>query len=125
MTFEDLINKINSEPGVFYSKTHAAKYGHKAAILLGFIIQKHNEAGGLPVYLFRSPCKHLLYKPGESITEQLAFTERELDHALGKIGVKTQRKADCLTKAGINQKPVIFWTDYTRLTYYTIDKSLV
>lgn len=41
-----------------------------------------------PFYKFTAPCKHKLYKKGDSWIEELCCTEREFRHAISKIAYR-------------------------------------
>jgi hypothetical protein len=83
----------------------------------------------MPFFKFNLPSpEHPAYKPGQSWVEELAMSERELLSARKKVGLKKLQGVP-LTQAlqvAANQqvnrlpRPVIYWTNAARLTYYTI-----
>lgn len=81
--------------------------------------------GFQPFYKFRSPCTHSFYKKGDSWCEELGFTTGGFDTARRHVAIKkiagmTMAEARVLTRKDDVIKPVIYWTNAGRLTYYTI-----
>jgi len=76
------------------------------AILLARITYFWRLAGSTPFPKFKEPCNSDQYKAGESWTEDLGFTRREFDTALGKLSdfVSYSRGMD-------------------RVTYYQLDEQ--
>ncbi len=78
-----------------------------SAILLQQIIYRLQDAESF--YKFKEPCKHALYKEGDSWIEELGFTRREFDTALEKLkGLKL-----------VNTQ-----TTMDRITYYSLNKDI-
>lgn len=96
-----------------------------SAILLQQIIHRAKQKGWQPFFKFRTPCKHKLYKSGDSWTEELGFSPKEFDTALAKIGLKitTGTKREDIPK---NESAwVIYWTDSSRVTWYEVNRELL
>lgn len=76
-----------------------------SAILLQQIIYRLQDAESF--YKFKEPCKHALYKEGDSWIEELGFTRREFDTALEKLKglklVNTQTTMDRITYYSLNK----------------------
>ncbi len=93
-----------------------------AAILLQQILFRWDHHSRTPFYKFKEPpsVDNVLYKPGDSWTEELGFSRFEFDTALKKIGCKKTKNNP------INDKmPVEYWTDINRVTYYTINETVL
>jgi len=101
-----------------------------AAILLQQIVYYWEEVvERRPFYKFRKPCKHDLYREGDSWVEELGFTPSEFDAAIRTIGTKIRKgisKAEALAgRAGREIKNlVIYWTDSNRVTWYELNQAL-
>jgi len=98
-----------------------------AAILLAQCVYYAKLAGWGPFYKFRKPCKHALYRPGDSWTETLGFSSTEFDTALRKIGSKLKQgesKLEALQQTTANGL-VIYWTTASRVTYYLVNTPLL
>lgn len=108
------------------------------AILLQQVLYRfdHNECEKF--YKFAQPCKHKLYKEGDSWIEELAFSRTELATALKKIGTKSTKgtnKNDLMTgdKPDFDDKGVlknanrlvVYWTDKGRVTWYWLNTALL
>ena len=77
-------------------------------VLLSYMIQRPHKK----FLKFKEPCKHALYKTGESWIETLNFTKAEFDCALKNIAVKK-------TKTNENQKSLF----ENAIVIYSMDKS--
>jgi hypothetical protein len=98
-----------------------------ATILLQQIMFRWAHVGERPFYKFRAPCKHKLYKEGDSWTEELGFTGSEFDTAIRTIGTKIKRgtsKFEALEGTDVKNL-VIYWTDSSRLTWYQLNTPLL
>ena len=73
-------------------------------------------------YKFTDKCSHKLYKDGDSWCEELGFTKHEFTTALKRIGFKLGK-----TKNKINKLDalIIYYTDSTHLTYYSVNWNKV
>jgi hypothetical protein len=117
-----------------------------AGILLQQMFYRWTRHGREPFYKFKEPCQHEDYQPGDAWCEELAFTRREFDGAIGAIGTKVtkgQKKADLMayqwpplpadqTSAEYKRvwqeavrHIVIYWTDSNRKTWYWVNEALL
>ncbi len=74
-------------------------------------------------FKFRAPCDHEDYRRDDSWTEELAFTGREFDSALRRIGTKVtagKSKAEAM-----EDNLVVYWTDSSRRTSYLLNWALL
>lgn len=99
--------------------------GVTAAILLQQIQYWWVRKDFLPFYKFNAPCEHPFYTTGDSWAEELGFSKSNLRTARRRIAVKkpgstTMQEARLRTMTSNPPRPVIFWTNAGRLTYYTI-----
>lgn len=98
-----------------------------ATILLQQVLFRAQQIDYQPFYKFRAPCSHALYREGDSWTEELGFTVREFDTALGTIGTKVRKgnnKSEALEGTSV-QNLVIYWTDANRVTWYLLNVGLL
>jgi hypothetical protein len=97
-----------------------------ASILLGRIVFWWSHVGRRPFYKFFAPCKHKLYKPGDSWQEELGLSRWQIDSALEKIATKIKQgasRADVF--AGVTAPNlVLFYTVGSRETYYEVNEPL-
>ncbi len=80
-----------------------------------------------PFYKFRAPCKHALYREGDSWIEELGFSGDEFDSALKRIGTKIvagTSKAEAMQKTDPTGL-VLYWTDSNRVTWYSVNVELL
>lgn len=89
-----------------------------ATILLQQVIYRWVHNGRAPFYKFNEPCQHPAYRAGDSWSEELGFTRRELETARSKIAVYT--KGDLDKKAFIS-----YWRDADRKTWYALNETAV
>lgn len=98
--------------------------GVTAAILLQQIQYWWVRTDFLPFYKFNEPCDHPFYTAGDSWAEELGFTRSNLRTARQCIAIKkpggTTIQEAQLRAMDNPPRPVIFWTNTGRLTYYTI-----
>ena len=101
------------------------------SVLASVLLQQANyrfvNNGEQPFYKFRAPCKHALYRPGDSWTEELGFSGDEFDSALKRIGTKIvagTSKAEALKKTDPTGL-VLYWTDSNRVTWYLVNVELL
>jgi len=88
-----------------------------ATILLQQVLYRWDNNNREPFYKFRVPCDHALCRDGDTWTQELGFSVFEFDNALKKIGFKrTGKNKD----AENTDKPIEYWTDLNRVTWYTI-----
>lgn len=98
-----------------------------STILLQQMIFRAKQKDWQPFYKFRAPCKHKLYKPGDSWTEELGFSGAEFDTALKRIGTKVTKgikKSKVFEDVSINSL-IIYWTDASRVTWYQLNVELL
>jgi hypothetical protein len=82
----------------------------------------------MPFFKFNLPSEHPAYKPGQSWVEELEITEWGFISARKKIALKKKQGiplSQALSLAANPRhdnlpKPVVYWTNAARLTYYTI-----
>lgn len=98
-----------------------------ATILLQQIIFRAKGKGWRPFFKFRKPCKHALYKEGDSWTEELGFSGAEFDTAISKIGTKVTHGMDKNKAYSKTDRTgfVVYWTDANRVTWYHLNFDLV
>lgn len=109
-----------------------------AAIVLQQILYRFDQNECEKFYKFAQPCKHKLYKEGDSWIEELGFSRTELATALKKIGIKSTKgtnKADLMAveKPEFDDKGllknasslVVYWTDKSRVTWYWLNTTLL
>lgn len=89
--------------------------GLATTILLQQIYYRWSHNRKQPFYKFKEPCDHGLYRPGDSWTEELGMSRSEFDTAIKRIGYKRSK-----TRQGPHEFPVEYWTDASRVTFYTI-----
>lgn len=89
-----------------------------ATILFQQILFRWDHNDRKPFYKFKSPCKHNLYRVGDSWTEEIGFTKYEFDGAIKRIAKKVKKNlpkpTNCL---------VWYWTTIERVTYYEINQA--
>lgn len=108
------------------------------AILLQQILFRFDHGNCEKFYKFSQPCKHKLYKEGDSWIEELGFSRTELANALKKIGTKSKKgtnKAELMAveKPEFDDKGylknsaqlVVYWTDKSRVTWYWLNTALL
>lgn len=108
------------------------------AILLQQILFRFDHGNCEKFYKFAQPCKHKLYKEGDSWIEELGFSRTELANALKKIGTKSKKgtnKAELMSvdKPDFDDKGylknsaqlVVYWTDKSRVTWYWLNTALL
>jgi hypothetical protein len=94
-----------------------------ATILLQQVFFRWIGNGCEPFYKFNEPCSHKLYVPSDSWTEELGFTRRIFETARKAIAVhKPQEMSmqEAWDLAKEERKPVIYWTNAGRVTYYHV-----
>lgn len=87
-----------------------------SALLLQQIFHWWKSSGFKPFYKFKEPCKHRLYKPGDSWLEELGFSRREFDSALNSIAQKVNAETP-----RDPEKLVWYWIDSDRVTHYELN----
>lgn len=99
----------------------------KASILLQQMIYWAKILRWRKFYKFIEPCTHILYKPGDSWTEQLGFSVSEFQTALKRISTKitTGVKKSEILKREDAKSLIIYWTDSSRTTWYQINLPLL
>lgn len=123
-----LVDVIADERFIAYRpKLNAITDSVTATILLQQILQRWYKNGKKPFFKFRLPCKHKLYREGDSWTEELGFSEKEFDTALGKIGTKITSgiTREEIIRTEMATSLVIYWTDSSRVTFYEINEALL
>lgn len=86
-------------------------------------IDENGEA--IEFYKFKQPCKHELYKSGDSWCEELGLTEEEFDTAIKKIGFKRGKSPQGQVPKDEASALVIYYTDSSRVTKYTVNVGLL
>jgi len=89
-----------------------------ATILLQQVIYRWVHHGRTPFYKFNEPCQHPAYRDGDSWSEELGFTRRELETARNKIAAYTQGDLD-------KKALVSYWRDADRKTWYALNEQAV
>lgn len=89
-----------------------------STILLSQMLYWWDKMGRKPFYKFKEPCKHQLYKQGESWVEELGFSKKEFDNALKNIAT---RKSDTTKE----ETYITYWTDINRVTHYSINEDIL
>ncbi len=90
------------------------------SILLSQIVYWWQKSERRPFYKFAAPCKHNLYREGDSWQEELGFTRYELQTALKGIAKKITKGVSL--KESEKKYLVIYWTDKNRLTWYKLNE---
>ncbi len=86
-------------------------------ILFQQILYWWEKSGRKPFYKFKEPCGHYAYKEGDSWSEELGFSKKEVTTALSKISFKkTQGNKD-----EKHEKPIEFWVTPDRRTFYQVN----
>lgn len=94
-----------------------------SAILLQQITYWAHRSKWGEFFKFRAPCSHADYRPGDSWTEELAFSASEFDSALKNIGTKVTKG---MSKAeAMEDSLVVYWTDSSRRTSYLLNWPLL
>ena len=88
-----------------------------SSILLQQILFHWGRFGRRPFYKFKEPCSHKMYQLGDSWCEELGFSRHEFDSALRKISCKLSKSKE----NPVHVKPVEYWIDQSRVTYYQIN----
>ena len=79
-----------------------------AAVLLSQMLYWWEVSGYGTFYKFKSPCKHKLYRVGDSWCEELGLTIREFDTALSKL---------------VSKDLLIIRRDFSNATWYSFNKD--
>lgn len=108
------------------------------AILLQQVLYRFDTNGGKAFYKFMQPCRHKLYKHGDSWLEELGFSRYEMAAALKAIGTKstagaTKKELMAVDIPQFNSKGVlenatsllIYWTDSSRVTWFWLNAVLL
>lgn len=108
------------------------------AILLQQILFRFDHGDCEKFYKFAQPCKHKLYKEGDSWTEELGFSRTELATALKKIGTKSTKGTNKAELMAVSEPDfddkghlknsaqlVVYWTDKSRVTWYWLNVALL
>lgn len=142
------LNLLGDDTDVIgYRKRFAVLTGSvTSAILLGRLLYWAKLKSFKPFYKFRQPCKHDLYKAGDSWIEDLEFTAAEFDNALKVIGTKirkgvSRKEVEAVTfpergaaedDASYFQRYrealryiVVYWTDNAHVTWYQVNGDLL
>jgi hypothetical protein len=122
-----VLNMRSEAPVPYWPSFHDVAGTTSAAVLLQQIFFRYASTHPEPFYKFKEPCKHKLYRPGDSWIEELHWTAEEFDGALKRIATKSVSGTN---KAGLFEKTdptglVIYWTTTHRVTYYTVNVGLV
>jgi len=81
---------------------------------------------GESFYKFNAPCKHELYKEGDSWQEELGFTKDELITARRKVATKIKRgvSKEKVLQGNTARELVLYWTDSGGVTHYMLNVRL-
>ncbi len=98
-----------------------------ATLLLNQIVYLWQKNGKRPFHMFMEPCPgNPLYRKGISWTEMMGFGSFEFRAALEKIARKSAAGSLQQTLYTAEEtRPVIFWTDRARLTWYDVDEAIL
>ena len=88
-----------------------------ATILLQQMLFYSKNNKNKAFYKFKEPCKHRLYKVGDSWCEELGFTKNEFDSAIEKIGIKFNKE----NKDIPHNKFIEYYISQDRVTYYRVN----
>lgn len=75
-----------------------------------------------PFYKFRGPCSHKGYREGDSWTEELGFTVREVDGARNTLGVRCKKGDKKNDLKAVNL--IVYWMDSSHQTWYWLNEEL-
>ncbi len=83
----DILHFLSKDKEIilYRKELNAVTGGVMPTILLQQIIYWFVKKGNKPFYKFRMPCKHKDYKKGDSWSEELGYSRRELDGAINKL----------------------------------------
>lgn len=134
-TLTSVIDTLLSDDGYHISyrpKLRGIADSALSGILLSRIWHWWNRKDRKAFFKFQQPCKHKLYKEGDSWTEELGFSRSEFNVALKRIGTKITKgmsKADAMRwrdENGLRPKEfiVLYWTDSSRVTWYWVNEML-
>ena len=97
-------------------------------ILLQQIIYWDDKCGG-KFFKFSEPCDHSMYRPGDSWSEELGMSAKELRTALNKFAFKCGAKNKELYGADyekMRDKAVVqYYTDSSRVTWYILNREVI
>ena len=127
---QDMAMRIltDQDDGVFYNRTFHTLTGSVPSAILLYAILKHAYLNDFRPFLkFKEPCSHHLYTEGESWVEELGFSNRMFDNALKKIATKSNTTTwkSVFNTGTTVQRIVTYWTDFDRVTWYTINRDLL
>lgn len=121
-----LIMKLQANRHIILYRPEIARIvgGAAAAIFLQQVQYWWVQQGFKAFYKFNAPCRHKFYRSGDSWREELGFSASNLRTARRLVAIKkkagtTMQEARLRTMTG-KIKPVIYWTNPGRVTYYTI-----
>lgn len=93
-------------------------------ILLQQIVYRYEQNGQQPFYKFKAPCKHSLYRDGDSWTEETGLTKKQFDAAIARVGVKV-KGVEFYQKTCCSLGVVVYTVDMNRLTYWRVNMKVV
>jgi len=118
-----LIAKIMAEPLISFRPSFWQLAGSiKSALFLHKTLNDWRKNKNKPFYRFNLPCEHELYKPGESWSEILCMSRREIDAAHKKTAQRLT-KQNWLKHDFKHDKPIEFWVNSDRTTFYRINSD--
>lgn len=96
-----------------------------ATLLLNQIVYLWQQNKKRPFHMFMEPCPgNPLYRRGMSWTEIMGFGSFEFKSALEKIARRSPAgSVQQLLPLPDETRPVIYWTDRARLTWYDVDEA--
>ena len=112
----------------YYPSLNAVTGDITATILLSRIIYWW-EKDKKKFFKFRGKCSHEFYRPGDSWIEELGISGAQFDRAIRLIGTKKkagskQYQGDVVDATSATRL-VTYWTDKSRLTWYSLDEELL
>lgn len=125
MELQQILTDINPKNipfnPIFFKLTNSVN----SAILLQAMLNLWFENDRKPFMIFRAPCKHPLYKEGNSWTEKTGMKHYHYDAAIRKVGVKTTKDEYKPTECF-----ACFWAEWPtgikangRVTYFQINEE--
>lgn len=90
------------------------------AIMLKQIAYYWSANNEKPFYKFMQPCAHVLYREGDSWTEELNCTNEELQSALSTFAIKSVKGSDKTDL--LNTTAVVYWTNSDHVTLWQFNE---
>ena len=134
MNSQELIKLVSTvlsseKHGILYRPELSKNTGSvTSAILLQQMVYWWQRSDFGSFYKFKQPCKHKMYRAGDSWCEELGFSRAEFDTAIKHIGIKKTSEMTIQDAAELSAEknlPVVYWTTRNRVTYYTINAPVL